>query len=265
MALGPDRRGRGLRLARPGQPLLRRRAPRNAVMYGPPGRALRVLQLRHALVRQRRDRAPGVGAGGAAAGGRAARRDRRPARAARPRDLCRGPARLARSLGLDGGGNGAVLGSRGAPARSARVVVLDDGSPRRRPRRSGPGSGSPRRRASVAVVGARFAVCVGVPGRSADAVAGRRGYLTPSSPGGMLIVRPCGGWCTRASARMHPVGIALVPRASGSRPVRSRPPGSVPASLTLRLHLENGTEGSKVSAGDRAPPTWWSDRSSSRI
>ena len=59
---------RGPRLAR-----LPRPTPRTAVMFGPPGRALRLLHLRHALVHEPRLRAGGRGLRGAAAGRRGGR------------------------------------------------------------------------------------------------------------------------------------------------------------------------------------------------
>ena len=72
----------------------------------PAGRPLRLLHLRHALVRQRRVRRGGRRRGGAAAGGRAARGASRRCAAARPaarreRDLCSGPAKLCQALGID--------------------------------------------------------------------------------------------------------------------------------------------------------------------
>ena len=76
-------------------------------MFGPPGLPVRVLHLRHALVRQRGVRRRGRGRRGAAAGrrpvGRASRRcaapGRRPAGTA---TSASGPAKLCQALGIDG-------------------------------------------------------------------------------------------------------------------------------------------------------------------
>ena len=46
-------------------------------------------------------------------------------RSARPRDLCRGPARLAQALGISGADNGSVVAGRAA----GRIRVVDDGTP----------------------------------------------------------------------------------------------------------------------------------------
>jgi len=101
--------------------------PRNAVMYGPPGRLYVYFSYGMHWCANVVTGPPGSGQAvllraGEPLGGIAGR----PGVAAR--DLCRGPARLARSLGLDGGWNGAVLGS-GARRPVGTVVVLDDGVP----------------------------------------------------------------------------------------------------------------------------------------
>ena len=118
---------------RPGEPRLPGPDAAQRHDVRPAGRPLRVLHLRHALVRQRRRAAPeGVGGRGAAAGARAARgarrrcAPRRPA-ARRDRDLCSGPAKLCQALGIDRAYDGADLRHR--PTRG--VTIVDDGVPPR--------------------------------------------------------------------------------------------------------------------------------------
>ena len=101
--------------------------PRNAVMYGPPARLYVYFTYGMHWCANVVTGPPGSAQAvllraAEPLGGIAAR----PGLAAR--DLCRGPARLARSLGLDGGWNGAVLAS-GARRPVGAVVMLDDGVP----------------------------------------------------------------------------------------------------------------------------------------
>ena len=109
---GPAHRGRGVR--RPDDPAShayrgKTRAQRDHVRAA--GHALRLLHLRHALVREHRLRSRGqppavlLRAGAVVAGVRTARGAT--ARGLRDRDLARGPARLARLLGLARPQNGA--------------------------------------------------------------------------------------------------------------------------------------------------------------
>ena len=123
-AVGPDRRGRGLPgRRRPGLPRLPRsnRAQRHHVR--PPRPALRLLHLRHALVRQRRLRPRGGGGGGPAAGPGAARGVRPDAD---------GPHRQT----PPGGGGGGRLGA--GPAAHRRPGPLPG------PGQPGPGPGDRR-------------------------------------------------------------------------------------------------------------------------
>ena len=98
-------RGRGVRRReRPRVARLPRPDPAHRGDVRPGGSPLRLLHLRHALVRQRRlrpdrRRQRGPAAGGRGGGGRGAS-PRRGVRASAPRDWARGPARLATTLAL---------------------------------------------------------------------------------------------------------------------------------------------------------------------
>ena len=97
--------------------------PRNAVMFGPRRARLRLLHLRHALLREPRLRPGGPGVGCPAAR-RRGRRRARVARARRPgardRDLARGPARLTVALGIDRELDGADVTRADSPLRVMR-------------------------------------------------------------------------------------------------------------------------------------------------
>ena len=134
----------------PGSHAYRGRTPRNAVMFGPPGPPLRLLHLRHAPLRQRREPGPRATPAavllraGEVVGGLELARERRPGSG--DRDLARGPARLCRALGIDLGDNGVRpdltrgraagpdqhRAARGAAPRGrAAVAVLDHRRPDR--------------------------------------------------------------------------------------------------------------------------------------
>jgi DNA-3-methyladenine glycosylase len=111
------------------------RRPRNAVMYGPPGRLYVYFTYGMHWCANLVTGESGSGqavllrAGEPLGGLEAMARARgAPGRAVAARDLCRGPARLAEALGLTGADNGRSLTTRRSrPAGS--VVVLDDGTP----------------------------------------------------------------------------------------------------------------------------------------
>ena len=103
--------------------------PRNAVMYGPPGRL-------YVYFTYGMHWCANVVTGPAGSGQAVLLRAAEPlggipamevARRSPRRDLCRGPARLAQALGIDGTDNGRRLSS-GARRPVGSVVVLDDGT-----------------------------------------------------------------------------------------------------------------------------------------
>jgi len=103
--------------------------PRNAVMYGPPGRLYVYFTYGMHWCANIVTGAPGSGQAvllraAEPLGGIEAMAE---ARGSSLRDLCRGPARLAEALGIDGGDNGHRLAGRDRPVGA--VVVLDDGMP----------------------------------------------------------------------------------------------------------------------------------------
>ena len=146
---------------------IRRRTPtagatrRNAVMFGAARARVRVLHLRHALLREPGLPAGGHGVGGAAAGGAVVAGLRWPGSAGRPgggggtaggragrggwpgaaladRDLARGPARLCQALGIDRALDGADVCDPASPLRiSARPPAAPSRPIRARARGSG--------------------------------------------------------------------------------------------------------------------------------
>ena len=230
---------------------LPRATPRNATMFGPAGRALRLPLVRDPLVRERRLRRGGRRRGRAPAGARAdagldAMRDRRGLDD--PRLLCSGPGRLTQALGISGEHDGLA-------ARPAAV-------------RAGAARCEGRRRRVARASGSR------VPSSQPVALLARRVYVREPSPTTSLTRspgrprRPGSGDCwrtvpVRARARSAPAAAASAappraarrearadevreqrrsapstPRSSRRRSPRARPradpgsttsPGSVPA------------------------------------
>jgi DNA-3-methyladenine glycosylase len=154
--------------------------PRNAVMYGPPGRLYVYFTYGmhwcanvvtgpagsgQAVLLRAAEPLGGIDAMGAARG------------AVGVRDLCRGPARLAQALGFDGADNGRRLIS-GARRPVGAVVVLDDGARPPSPAAVGPRVGITR----AADVPWRWWV-PGSPWVSPFRAGGRAGNLTsPPAP-----------------------------------------------------------------------------------
>ena len=106
----------------PGSHAHRGRTPRNAVMFGPPGRAY--VYFTYGMhwclnvVTGEEGRASAVLLrAGEVVGGLEVARDRRPG--VRDRDLCRGPARLCRTLGVTGAYDGVDLLDPSSPLRLA--------------------------------------------------------------------------------------------------------------------------------------------------
>ncbi len=119
----------------PGSHAYRGQTPRNAVMFGPPGRLYVYFTYGMHWCANVVARGPAGDASavllraGEPVDGLDVMRDRRP-KARRDRDLCSGPARLAEALGLGRDDNGASL-LRGS------IGIYDDGvAPPRRPGRS---------------------------------------------------------------------------------------------------------------------------------